>query len=404
MLKTTKVSCDELRVGMYVSKLDRPWLETPFLLQGFRIESEQDIDKICAHCSYVYIDSALSQTPASFTHNPSTSLKAALKDRKLIRYHDRSSWKAEILAAKASISHLSHQVKNIFGSSQKTLALDINKVKLAVEPMVHSIMRNPDACIWLAKMKDQDDYTYHHSLACSIWSVALGRHLGLPEEDLCSLAIGGLLFDIGKLEIDRALLTSNRRLSKDEYEQVKLHVKFGLKSIEKGEQINSDIYNMLAHHHERHNGSGYPQGLVGEKIPVFARIAGIVDCYDAISSNRYYAKALSPSQAINTLYDLKDIAFQGELIEEFIQAVGIYPAGTLVELSSGEVAIVMAEYRSRRLRPQLMVILDNQKKPLSDIRYIDLKTQSHCDDGQPLDIVSSLEPDAYGINMAAIQL
>lgn len=168
--------------------------------------------------------------------------------------------------------------------------------------------------------------------------------------------------------------------------------------------MNTDVIAMVTHHHERHNGSGYPQGLHGDEIPIFARIAAIVDCYDAITSHRAYARAISPSTAIKMLYDARDLDFQAELVEEFIQAVGIYPAGTLVELTSGEVAVVVAEYRTRRLRPRVMVLLGADKQPLGSVRTVDLLRETVDVSGKPLDIVQSLEPDAYGIDMTSIRL
>ncbi len=137
---------------------------------------------------------------------------------------------------------------------------------------------------------------------------------------------------------------------------------------------------------------------------MFGRIAAIVDCYDAITSDRIYASALSPSVAIKQLYDWKDVYFQAEIIEEFIQAIGIYPAGTLIELTSGEVAIVVAASRSRRLRPEIMLLLDKDKKPLSDMKFIDLKEVTETEKGTPLDIINSLESNAYGIDLSAISL
>lgn len=270
--------------------------------------------------------------------------------------------------------------------------------------MVDSVARNPDACIWLARMKLEDNYIYEHSVGASIWAVILGRQLGLPKSDLHTLAIGGLLFDIGKLRLDKDLLKARRRLTSKEMKIMKRHVEVGVKLLKEDGMLNQDIIDMAAHHHERHNGKGYPDGLVGDEIPVFARIAAIVDCYDAITSDRIYAKAIAPSLAIKQLYDWKDIYFQGELIEEFIQAIGIYPAGTLVELSSGAVAIVVAASRSRRLRPQVMLLLDSDKQPLGGIDFIDLLKITHTDDGQPLDIVNSLRPNAYDIDMSAIEL
>jgi len=206
------------------------------------------------------------------------------------------------------------------------------------------------------------------------------------------------LFDAGKLQLDKDLLNAERPLTEDEFETVKSHVQLGVEAIQKGGVMNRDVIDMVSYHHERHDGSGYPEGLSGDSIPIFARIAAIVDCYDAITSHRSYARATSPSIAIKKLYEWKDIDFQAELVEEFIQAVGIYPAGTL------EVAVVIAEYRTRRLRPKLMVLLDCEKQPLLDVKMIDLLLQKESEDGTPLDIVSSLEPEAYGIDMTAIQL
>lgn len=160
---------------------------------------------------------------------------------------------------------------------------------------------------------------------------------------------------------------------------------------------------MVAHHHERFDGSGYPDGLKEDMIPTFARIAAIVDTYDAVTSKREYAEAISPPDAIKLLYKSRDVDFQAELVEAFIQAVGIYPAGTLVELSSGEVAVVVAEYRARRLRPKVMVLLDNDKNKLKKSVIVDLCEASQNDDAPALSIVKGLDPDVYGIDLARIQ-
>ena len=438
-----KVNTEDLEVGMYISKLDRPWLDTPFLVQGFYIKNRSDIDIISDICDHVFIDTTAARqkmtsemasvssamgldnqstiesgiTEFSAIHGKSKSIDKAIKStqannnlgglfphKKLKQYTDSKSWKDETPAATQAIAILSTNLHDLLSRSNKGGSLELAKIKQAVRPMVDSVIRNPDACIWLARMKQEDDYIYEHSLGTSIWAVALGRQLGLPKSDLHSLAIGGLLFDIGKLKLSKDLLKASRDLTAKELKIMKRHVEVGVKLLKEDGMTNQNVIDMAAHHHERHNGKGYPQGLVGNEIPVFARIAAIVDCYDAITSDRIYAKAISSSQAIKLLYDWKDIDFQGELVEEFIQAIGIYPAGTLVELSSGEVAIVVAESRSRRLRPQLMLILDRDKQPLGEIEYIDLLEVTETEDGKPLNIVNSLEPNAYGIDMNAIEL
>jgi putative nucleotidyltransferase with HDIG domain len=409
MLEVIQINSSELQLGMYVSGLDRPWLEVPFPVQGFRIESPEDILRIQKYCKYVFVDSAKSSVPGG-----KITRKAPIRQRKtnqqifrgrrLKPYADSASWGDEFPRAKAAVETLTQTVDFIFEQVSRGAALDVVKVKQSVDPMIDSISRNPDACIWLARMKQQDSYTYQHSVGASIWAVALGRQLGLPKSDLRSLAVGGLLFDVGKLQMKPELLGANRTLTEEEFAELRGHVARGVEMIRHSGLMNQDVLDMVAHHHERHDGSGYPGGLQGDSIPVFARIAAIVDCYDAITSHRSYARGIPPSAAIKKLYEWRDLEFQAELVEEFIQAVGIYPAGTLVELTSGEVAVVVAEYRTRRLRPKVMVLLDANKQPTADVAIIDLLSQKLTADGEPLEIRTSLEPEAYGIDMAAIKL
>ena len=409
MSELVKMLCVDLEVGMYVSSLDRPWLETSFVLQGFEIKTEDDIDRLRKSCSYVYIDSSLSKLEDSLIRRkirvrPRKTKQELFPQKTLKPYRDEITWDDEYPKAQIAVQGLSESIDHIFESASKGGTLEISRIKKAVDPMISSITRNPDACIWLARMKQEDQYTYQHSLGASIWAVALGRQLGLPKQDLRSLAIGALLFDVGKLQLDKELLGVQRPLTEEEFSLVREHVPLGLEAVKSNGVMNQDIIDMVASHHERHDGSGYPFGLSGDSIPVFARIAAIVDCYDAITSHRSYARALPPSVAIKKIYEWKDIDFQAELVEEFIQAIGIYPAGTLVELSSGEIAVVAAEYRTRRLRPKVMVLLDADKKPLEGMKMIDLLSVKTMDDGEPLEIVNSLEPDAFGIDMTAIHL
>lgn len=403
------MNASDLQPGMYVSGLDRPWLEVPFPLQGFRIATHEDVCRIQRYCSYVFVDCTKSVVEAAtvsrnVAQRTRKTPKQIFHDRKLKSYEDSTNWAEEFPRAKEAVDTLTETVDTIFEQVASGGTLDVLKVKQSVEPMIDSISRNPDACIWLARMKQQDTYTYQHSVGASIWAVALGRQLGLPKSDLRSLAIGGLLFDIGKLKLNPELLGTTRSLTDGEFVELRSHVALGLEMIRSSGLMNKDVLDMVAYHHERHDGSGYPSGVSGDAIPVYARIAAIVDCYDAITSHRSYARALPPSAAIKKLYEWRDIEFQAELVEEFIQAVGIYPAGTLVELSSGEVAVVVAEYRTRRLRPKVMVLLDSDKQPLMHVKTVDLISEKITADGKPLEITGSLEPEAYGIELAAIRL
>jgi HD-GYP domain-containing protein (c-di-GMP phosphodiesterase class II) len=399
-----KTPIDELQTGMYVCELDRPWLETPFLIQGFYIDTDNDIDILQQHCLYVYIDPKQSRNTKDQHFNKHSNqqhksrVAKLFPDHKLNKYLDTSHWKDELVKAESIIENLADNISSMMLSIENHKTIDLEKIASSVDAMVESVIRNPDACIWLARLKNQDSYTFKHAMSSSIWAVALGRQIGLPPDDLKDLAVGAVLFDIGKLKLPPELLNKNARLSNDEFELIKTHVALGVDLLNGSPGINKQVLDIVAHHHERFNGSGYPAGLKMTEIPVFARIVSIVDCYDAITSERPYAPALSPSVAVKKLYEWRNIDFQAELVEEFIQAIGLYPAGTLVELSSGEVGAVLAEYRLRRLRPQILLLLNANKDPLPELRILNLLETTHDSDGKPLEIARSLEPGAYGID------
>lgn len=436
--KTIKVSVNDLQLGMFVSALDRPWLETPFLLQGFIIHSPDDLLEIRKHCTYVYIDVRKGRAPLKVksTRAGTTKTNASPKassgkkaDKEMAHIADsldgedrREYWQAtfphrtlrtypevrvmeeELSTAQLVFKDLNVCVSDMMLQIEKKAVLEVKAVKDALNPMIDSVMRNPDACIWLARMKTQDNYTYKHSMASSVWAVALGRQLGLPRIDLSTLATGTLLIDIGKLHLPPGLLSKPGRLSVEEFDVMKTHVELGVSILKDSTEATRVVLEMISTHHERHNGKGYPRGLKGTQIPVFGRIAAIADCYDAMTSDRTYAQAVSPSYAVRKLYEWRDIDFQAELVEEFIQAIGIYPAGTLVELSTGEVGIVIAENRERRLRPKILLLLDAQKRPFKENRTLNLRDVEHNENGESLDIIGSLEPGAYGISTDTIYL
>lgn len=401
-----KVMVEDLRMGMYVSGLDRPWLETPFLLQGFLINNDEELKEVRQYCQFVYVDMAQSINIEGLKHarplvrreRPADITKHLFPHRTKQPYQDTTKIDEELPKAKQAVSDLTAAMSLLMEDIGRNKQLNMAAVKEAVDPMIESMMRNPDACVWLARMKSKDSYTYRHSVSCSIWAVALGRQLGLPKADLKTLAQGGLLFDIGKVKLPDEILNKKERLSPQEFEVVKSHVTEGVELLRKTPDVTRHILQMAEYHHERYDGSGYPKGTVGDDIPVFARILGVIDCYDAITSDRPYAKAMSPSDAVRNLYEWRDIDFQAEIVEEFIQAIGIYPAGTLIELNTGEVGVVLSEYRTRRLRPKLLMVLDENKQRLPDLVPLDLSEQKTTADGKPLEIARSLESGAYDID------
>jgi len=403
-LKEIKVRIEDLEIGMFVSKLDKPWIETPYLIQGFLLKTREDIDALEKLCKFVYVDVLLSEEPKKRVKNENRVSRTDNEIKKQLigsipkKYKEKTNMNDELVTARDTHRVLSHTVGDVMNDIANNKTLDGIALKKAINPMLDSIISNPDAFAWLTRMKYKDNYTYNHAVSASVWAVSFGRHLGMPRPKLQSLALGAMLFDIGKMKLPEKLINNPKRYNQFEYELVKKHTDYSLEILKNTKGIGDDVIEMVATHHERHNGSGYPNGMAGDQIPIFGKIAGIVDCYDAIISDRVFATALSPHDAVKKLYDWRDIDFQAELVEQFIQVVGIYPVGTVIELSDGKVGVIVAQNKVWRLRPQVMILLDPDKKPLDNFNVIDLFTHVEDEGGDPLDIVKCVEPGLYGID------
>ena len=289
-------------------------------------------------------------------------------------------------------------IDQMMSDLQQGKRLDLKQLRHGVTAMVDSILRNPSALTWVREIRRSNEYAYQHAMGCSIWAASFGRHLGLEREELHNLALGGLLSDVGKTQLPMELLSKPPPLSAQEAQLVREHVKYSLEIVQSITGLHPKVLEMVATHHERHNGSGYPAGLRGSEIPIFGRIMGIVDSYDAMTCVRPYAHSRAPHQAVAELYSHRGTLFQPELVEQFIQACGIYPTGSLVELSNGEVGVITAVHSLKRLRPSVMVLLDKDKRPLSNFRTVDLEQVEYDEAGQPLAIRSGLPAGAHGID------
>ena len=259
--------------------------------------------------------------------------------------------------------------------------------------LVDSVLRNSTAMSLLVRMQKKDEYAGAHSLATSVWALVFGRHLGLDRESLAAVGLGGLLLDVGKIKLPTEMLNKSGPLTDVERAHMQTHVEHSLQIIREGGGVDNRVLDMVATHHERFDGSGYPKGLRGNQIPVFGRIGGIVDSYAAMTSTRPYAEAMSSYDAMREFKSLSDKLFQAEMVEQFIQAIGIFPVGTLVELNTGEIGVVLKENFTARLQPEIAVILDSNKERLDDFRILDL-----YDQGTPEPTVwieRGVQPDAY---------
>jgi HD-GYP domain-containing protein (c-di-GMP phosphodiesterase class II) len=303
----------------------------------------------------------------------------------------------ELQAAHESREATLEEIGHILEDLKTGRKIHVERARQAVRGMIASIIRNPDAFLWLTRLKNKDSYAYAHCVDASSLAVAFGRHLGVTPRDLENLAIGTLLFDIGKLQLPDDLLKKPGRLTEKEYALIRRHVEFSVRMVAEMKGSNKAVVSAVRYHHERHDGSGYPRGVMGAKIPVFGRIAALVDCYDAVTSERPYSPAMSAYEAIHLIYEWRDRDFQAEMVEQFIQCIGIYPAGTLVELTSGDVGFVIAQNRVRRLKPKIMLVLDRDKIAYEFNPVMDLIEDPLDSDGRPVEIRRPLSPGSFGI-------
>lgn len=388
-----KINVNQLKIGMYVSNLDRPWTETPFLFQGFYVKEKATIEELTKYCKYVFVD--VEQGVA-----PDSDVSADTQDKD----QGSTTFEREFPKAKQIHNRVSQVFNNLIDSIKGNGEVNVEAISKEVEVMVEGCIKNPDAYVLLSKLKNKDDYTYGHCLSSSIYAVMLGTQMGLSKNEVEELAFGHMFFDIGKLKLPNELLYKEGNYTPEEKIQVRKHVNHSIEILNTMEGIKPSAIDIAKNHHERYDGSGYPNGLKGNAIPLYARIAGIIDTYDALTSKRLYSKQLSPHEAIHTLYKSRDKEFQKDILEIFIQCLGAYPTGSLIELNTGEVGIVLQQNKISRLRPRIMLIL-NRKKEFNDyFPIINLLSRPTNDSGVVMEISKTLDPGSYGINPAEFYL
>ena len=381
-----KVPVQDLRIGMYVDQLDRPWTETRFMYQGFFIQNQETLEELARVSKYVFVDA--DRNIAETKTQPSS--------RTPERYPVTQAVEREIVVAKAIHREASAAAKTIFTQMLQSGRLDVELAEATVSPMLDSMMRNPNALIWLTRMKQHDSYIFSHALNTSIWGLAFARHLGLEKDEIYEVGLGCLLMDVGKTQLPLTVLLKPGPLSEEEWKGVRSHVSLSRGILRGMEGMTPRIMDLVQNHHERYDGSGYPDAKKGAGIPTFAKIAGIVDSYDALVSFRPYAGERPPHEAMRYIYGLRGSLFQDEVVVKFMQVVGAFPTGSVVELNTGAVGVVLAQ-NQQRLRPRLALVLDDAKRRLSTPAVVDMMYDNPWSDSAKFWIDRCLQNGAYGV-------
>jgi HD-GYP domain-containing protein (c-di-GMP phosphodiesterase class II) len=394
-----KISSAEVKIGMFIASLDRPWIETPFLFQGFTVRKKSEIEKLKSLCRDVYImapDEEIELSGGCVRTNCEADNSRLVGRRQYqVTQHPREA----LREARHSHEQITNLLQDIETVLREDGELDVKVVKTSVDVMVDSIERNPDAFIWLTRIKKFDSHIYKDSLSASVWATTLGRELGLERDKLNDLAMGVMLMDIGKTALPGKLLSKAGRLSDDEWALMKSHVEHGMRIVSKDGEVSPDVIEIIRTHHERLDGSGYPAALSGNKIPLLGQIAGLIDFYTAVTSTRPYARAVSPSTATYMLYQQQGRLFSELLVQKFIYALSTYPTGSLVELSSGEIAVVISQNPGLRLKPNVVLLLDPDKRTYGSYPIVNLADHTNSHIGLPLTIKSTLADGEYGLRI-----
>jgi HD-GYP domain-containing protein (c-di-GMP phosphodiesterase class II) len=427
-VKQIKIDVNEVTLGMFVSGLDRPWTQTPFPLQGFYVRDLSEINTLKSHCKFIYIDilkgakpvkaSLRTLEPAAKPLSKRSDAKEKVMDMPPLKpnyntYPVVATLEQGLIEARELHQQVYTAVIDVMHSLQQDAGAALLETKRAATAMVGSVLRCPDAFTWLTRVKKMDEHLYGHALRCAVWGILLGRHLGMPRLELEMLAMGLLLKDVGKTQIAESLLFKAQRSAAEQADYERF-VELGVAILQRTPNVPSRVISVVHTHQERLNGSGFPQHLRGDKIPLLGRAAAIVTYYDEITQPRGQSLPLSPSKAVAALYDGRDTLFHGDLVIEFIRAIGLYPTGTLVELNTGEVAVVVEQNFERRLKPHIMVVMDPHKRLLDEPIYLDMaaddkQKQVKIDAGKAspqttewIEIVHDLEPGAYSVDVLGI--
>ncbi|MGE5386178.1 MAG: HD-GYP domain-containing protein [Betaproteobacteria bacterium] len=376
-----KIGIDQLKPGMYVHDLNCGWLDHPFLKNSFAVDKEQTIEKIRAiGVRELYIDTKKGGDVSEARTQQEVSEELDRRMRELVENQGSAGLSASVSEESARARRMHGEANRIVRGMMEDVRMgaqiEIERVEPMVESMVDSIFRNQDALLPLARLKNHDNYTFQHSVSVCALLVAFSRSAKLPRETIREIGMGALLHDVGKAKLPDAILNKPGKLTDEEFDLVRTHVRQGVDILRASARISDTALCVVGEHHERFDGSGYPGRKNGGDISVYGQMAAIVDVYDAISSERVYHKGIPPTLALKRLLEWSEHHFNPALVQSFIRTVGIYPTGALVRLESGRLGVVIEQNERSLLEPVVRVFYRADKHYYIPPEVVDLaKTQ-----------------------------
>ena len=379
-----KISVQQLQLGMFLEGMCGSWMDHPFWRTRFKLEDPEDLQRVL-HSSVqeVWIDTSKGLDVARGVHAETRDEVDSRIETQLGELSVLASLEPEDQAV--SFDQEIHRAAQICLKSKQAITQMLQEARMGqaihqedaralVNEISASITRNPSALISMARLKTADDYTYMHSVAVCALMVSLARQLNLDAQQVREAGFAGLLHDIGKIVVPHNILNKPGRLTDHEFSVVRNHPSLGHQLLLTSGVDNPVVLDVCLHHHEKVDGTGYPEGLKGDRISLFAKMGAICDVYDAITSDRPYKNGWDPSEAIHKMAEWSAGHFDIPVFQAFVRSIGIYPVGSLVRLTSGRLGVVVDHGRRSLLTPQVKVFYSTVSKMCIPPQVVDLAT------------------------------
>lgn len=374
LAKSIRISIEKLSVGMFVTAIEES--ECISLANAGRVHCPTSIQKLVdSGIKFAWVDKKLSSTGCEFDVQPIQLVDPIerqsfqeIRERRKLASRDSQQKKAKVLVDQAR-----DLANKLFTNTFQRRTTLVEDVSAWADNIVDLALVDTDAIRCVTALRNKDSYLLEHSVNVACLLVSFGKHLNMPRAMLKQLAIGGIIHDIGKIRVDNKVLNKPGKLTFEEFEQIKLHQTYAKEILDKVDGLSHVARDICLMQHEKLDGTGYPNALVGEQIPLHGRMSTIVDIYDALTADRCYKKGVSSAEAFKILLELSPHQLDKELVYKFINCIGIYPVGSVVELSDGRVGIVWERNDTNPLEPIVKCVYSRKYRHFIDVNYVDLR-------------------------------
>jgi len=420
------IPVEALCKGLYVAELDCPWTDTPFLFQGFELTEEPDLTILRQYCRRVSVDrqrsrdDALAQMAQRIEQQggpnaargaetppaePAAAWAQAHPDASETfgqeRKPDGAVFRQRLIALRERRDEAARLVERALDDVRLGAMVNTEETRDMIDSMIESVARDARAALWLTSLKEASQYTTQHSAHVCVMTLAFGMYLGIERQALMRMALGALLHDVGKIHVPEQILDKPGPLTLEEFERVKRHPVDGFEAISASGGVPPEALQVIRLHHERLTGTGYPEGLAGDRVPRHVLIVGLADTYDAMTSDRPYRKGMEPDRVLQTIHNEMAAEFGNDLVQAFLRCMGVFPEGSLVQLDNGAVGIVLSTRAEARLQPVVMMVQDPDGRTYNQRRIINLAVSSNNPDdpAAPRRIARAVPPSACNFNV-----